>query len=51
MTYDYFGLKFQKVPVKEKKEKEKLYIKEKEKRENRQRGKWLTTAQPKNSLV
>lgn len=38
MSYDYFGLKFQKVPVKEKKEKEKLYIKEKEKRENRQRG-------------
>lgn len=38
MSYDYFGLKFQKVPVKEKKEKEKLYIKEKEKREKQTKG-------------
>lgn len=32
MSYDYFGLKFQKVPVKEKKKKESIY---KEKRKKR----------------
>ena len=51
MSYDYFGLKFQKVPVKEKKEKEKLYIKEKEKRENEQGGNGSLPLNQKTLLI